>query len=85
MKLVYTDTFKRNYKKLSQQIKDQAKKQLGLFLENHKYPSLHVKKMTGYPDIWEGRITLGYRFTFKIEGDNYILRRIVTHDILRNP
>jgi len=85
MKLIYTDTFKRNYKKLPQSIKDQAKKQLSLFLENPMYPSLHIKKMAGYTDIWEGRITLGYRFTFKIEGDNYILRRIGTHDSLRNP
>jgi hypothetical protein len=36
-------------------------------------------------EIWEGRITQGYRFTFQIVGDIYLLRRIGTHDILRRP
>jgi len=85
MNLVYTDIFKRNYKKLPKQIQKQFHKQIVLFLENSKHPSLHTKKMEGYSDIWEGRVTRGYRFTFKITGDHYILRRIGSHDILRNP
>ena len=36
-------------------------------------------------DIWEGRITKGYRFTFQVRQDTYLLRRIGTHDILAAP
>lgn len=36
-------------------------------------------------NIWEGRVTGGYRFTFQIEGDVYILRKVGTHDILKKP
>ena len=60
-------------------------RKLAPFLENPRHPSLHVKKMNDPRDIWEGRITRGYRFTFQIAGDTYILRRIGTHDILRTP
>ena len=37
-------------------------------------------------DIWEARVTRAYRFTFVIDGDTYILRRVGPHeDVLRNP
>jgi len=36
-------------------------------------------------EIWEGRITQSYRFTYHTEGNAYILRRVGTHDILKNP
>ena len=36
-------------------------------------------------DIWEARVTRGYRFTFAIEGDTYIFYRIGPHDIERRP
>jgi mRNA-degrading endonuclease YafQ of YafQ-DinJ toxin-antitoxin module len=58
---------------------------MGLFLENPKHPSLHIKKMKGHPEIWEGRITRDYRFTFKVVENTYFLRRIGTHDILKTP
>jgi len=54
-------------------------------LDNPKHPSLRTKKMEGYPSVWEVRITGGYRLTFRIEGDIYLLRRVGTHDILKRP
>ena len=41
--------------------------------------------MKGHQEIWEGRITRKYRFTFCIKNDVYILRNIGTHDILQKP
>ncbi len=38
-----------------------------------------------FHSFWEGRITKNYRFTFQIEGEICILRRIGTHDILKTP
>ena len=42
--------------------------------------------MEGYEDIWEARITQGYRFTFQIRQDAYVLRRVGSHEeALRKP
>ncbi len=41
--------------------------------------------MEGWSNLWEGRITRNYRFTFTRESDTYTLRRIGPHDILKNP
>jgi len=46
-------------------------------LENPQHPSLQIKKMKGYENHWEGRVTLHYRFTFMIEGDR--VRYAVAH------
>lgn len=63
-----------------------------LFQTNPRHPSLGVKQMVGRPGIWEGRITLTYRFTFEYSTDpntgerTCIFRNIGPHDILdRNP
>ena len=85
MTIKTTREFDQNYSKLPQQIKKRAEKQFIRLVENPHHPSLHIKKMAGYSDIWEGRITYHYRFTFNIVGKTYILRRIGTHDILRTP
>lgn len=85
MKLAFTKTFVRDYRKLPQDIQDLTDKQLGLLLSNSKHHSLNLKKMKDPRDIWEGRITLSYRFTFQVTGDIYVLRKVGTHDVLRNP
>ena len=85
MKIQTTTPFDRDYDDLPESIKEQTDKQLSLFLDNPHHPSLRVKKIKGYPKIWEGRITKNYRFTFQIEGEIYILRRIGTHNILKTP
>jgi len=42
--------------------------------------------MEGYEDIWEARVTRGYRLTFQIRTDVYILRRVGPHEeALRKP
>ena len=79
------DSFKDDFQKLPEEIKKRVEKQLRFLVQNHHHPSLRTKKMSDPRNIWEGRITKGYRFTFQIENDTYILRRIGTHDILRKP
>ena len=85
MKLLFTKTFIRDYRKLPQRIQKTADKQLELLLSNRNHPSLNIKKMQDPRDIWEGRVTESYRFTFQIQGDTYIMRKIGTHDILKKP
>ncbi len=85
IKLQWTKSFKKNYQVLPEDIKERTKKQLRVFTENSHHPSLRVKKMQDPRNIYEGRITYSYRFTFQIEGEIYILRKIGSHDILKNP
>jgi mRNA-degrading endonuclease RelE of RelBE toxin-antitoxin system len=85
MRLVFTYSFIRDYRGLPDQLQKTVDKQLKLFLNNRRHPSLNIKKMQDPRDIWEGRITKGYRFTFQMEGEVCLLRRLGTHDILRTP
>ncbi len=85
MKLSFTKNFIKDYRRLPQHVQKAIDKQLGLLLSDPKHPSLNIKKMNDPRNIWEGRITESYRFTFQIEGDVYVLRKVGTHDMLRKP
>ena len=85
MTLIWSMRFRREFTALPAPIKERARKQLALFSQNPRHPSLRTKKMEGKSNIWEGRITRDYRFTFIIEGDRYTLRRIGPHNILNRP
>ena len=85
MKLSFTKTFIRDYRKLPHELQEIVDKQLDLLLSNQRHPSLNIKKMQDPRNIWEGRTTASYRFTFQIEGDTYVLRLVGTHDTLKNP
>jgi mRNA-degrading endonuclease RelE of RelBE toxin-antitoxin system len=85
MKIEFTKTFIKDYRKLPDSIQKIAVKNLALLMSNSKHPSLHVKKMNDPRNIWEGRVTDSYRFTFQVKGDTCYLRKIGTHDMLRNP
>jgi len=85
MKIQTSRPFDQDYRSLPEVLKDRAEKQLGLLLENPHHPSLQIKKIKGHLNIWEGRVTKSYRFTFQMSGDTYLLRRIGTHDILKTP
>lgn len=84
MILIWSTRFRREFTALPADIKERARKQLALLSDNPSHPSLRTKKMEGR-DIWEGRITRAYRFTFTTAGDTYTLRRIGPHDILKRP
>lgn len=83
MKLRPTERFAKDYVRLPQRLQDRVDTALGLLLENSSHPSLQIKKIKGYENRWEGRVTLQYRFVFSIEGDVYLLLRIGTHDLLK--
>jgi len=85
MKVQTTKPFDEDYAALPESLKERADKEFILLMENPPHPSLRLKKIKGHPNIWEGRITKSYRFTFQILGEVYLLRRIGTHDILRTP
>ncbi len=85
MKIILSNSFGKDYKKLPFRIQKLLDEQLLMLLENSRYPSLRIKKVQGHRSIWEGRITQSYRFTFEKINDAYFIRRAGTHPILNNP
>lgn len=85
MKLRPTPDFTKQYGKLTPSIRKRTDEKFKLLLSDPYHPSLQIKKMQGFERIWEGRISRSYRFTFQIEGDTYVLRKVGKHEILRKP
>ncbi len=84
--------FRKSFAELPPEIQIAVFKAFRLFQADPSHPSLGVKKMVGRPGIWEGRITIAYRFTFEYATDPKtgericIFRNIGSHHILdRNP
>lgn len=85
MHLEATQTFVRLYKKLPVGVKEQVKKTLSLFQANPTHPSLRHRKMAGQMDIYELSVSMQYRITYQKVDQTAYLRKVGTHDILRNP
>lgn len=85
MRTETTPRFDREYTRLPQHIQARVDKQFALLLSDPRHPSLRIRKMKGWRDIWEGHVTQNCCFTFNIVGDIYIFRRIGTHNIYRKP
>ncbi|MDI6890141.1 MAG: hypothetical protein QMC83_04270 [Thermodesulfovibrionales bacterium] len=85
MKIVRTNSFKKDYKNLPTHIQKAFEKKIRLFMENIHHPSLRIKKLEGHENRWEASITIFYRFTFEIHKGYYLLRRIGPHDVLKKP
>lgn len=86
-KLKYTPRFKRAYKKLTEEQKQQIKDALKLFEENSKNPSLRVKPIKKTNNkIYEASAGV-LRITFEWEKpDGVILRNCGAHDpTIKNP
>jgi mRNA-degrading endonuclease YafQ of YafQ-DinJ toxin-antitoxin module len=80
-----TPRFEKDYHALPAELKERVKKTLELLQKDPSHPSLHHKKMQGYTDVFEARITYSYRLTYQKIGDIGYLRRVGSHDILRHP
>ena len=84
-RLFRTESFKKDLDGLPKEMKERVAKTLDLLLERPRHPLLHMKKMEGGLDIWEARVSDNYRITFQFVREGIVLRRIGTHNVLRNP
>ena len=83
MNIRRTDAFLRDYRALPIEIRKRVEKQLRLLLEDFHHPSLRLKKLKG-TDKFEIRISKGYRLTLRFDKEHMELRRVGTHDIIRD-
>ena len=54
-------------------------KQVALLAENLRHPSLRAKKYDEANDVWQARVTNGWRFYFQIEGGTYTILSVTSH------
>ncbi len=79
MPLVFTNRFRRAYKRLPQDVQMKLQKSLRLLDENPRHPSLQVKQIQGTHGIYEGRVDHKYRFSFEFDGEELVLRNVDNH------
>jgi mRNA-degrading endonuclease RelE of RelBE toxin-antitoxin system len=79
VKLRFTERADKDYADLPPNIRKAFAKQLRFLLRNLGHPSLHAKKYSESLDVWQGRVTRGWRFYFKIEGDEYVILSVIPH------
>ena len=80
-----TQTFIRLYKKLPSDVKERVKRTLELLQTNPAHPSLRHQRMAGQADVYELSVSMRYRITYQKVGETAYLRKVGTHDILRQP
>jgi mRNA interferase RelE/StbE len=82
MKLIRTDRFLRDYRKLPAQVRRHTERKLLYLVQDIGHPSLRVRRVRKYADVYEASITMQYRLLFQITAEAYVLLRIGRHDIL---
>jgi mRNA-degrading endonuclease RelE of RelBE toxin-antitoxin system len=79
MKVRFTERADKDYAALPRSVRTTFAKQLRFLLTNLRHPSLRAKKYDERLDLWQGRVSLGWRFYFQIKGDEYVIISIVPH------
>ena len=80
MKIARTASFRKAWRRLTEEEKALGRKALTNLAADLRYPALRAKKMQGVEHIWEVRVSRSLRMTFELEGDTVILRNIGRHD-----
>jgi len=79
----FSKLFKKEYNTLPKEIQKVFNEKLSLFLKQTSHPSFRVKRIQGTKNLWEGSITMKYRFTFELLENEILFRAIGTHAILK--
>lgn len=86
MEFIFTDRFKKSYKKLTGEEKKLLHKKLNLMSKNPYHPLLRTKKVQGASGIFECSVNMAIRMTWQYDGESIALRVVGSHDeILKNP
>lgn len=83
MRIDYSSTFIKNFKKLNKEDQTAFESQLNKFINKPIppfHPSLRIKKVQGTNGIFEMTITMGIRMTWEFTEDGILLRNIGKHD-----
>ena len=79
MKRILTPKAVKNYTDAPEDIRKAFDKQVMFLLQNLRHPSLHAKKYDETNNIWQARVSQGWRFYFAIERDCFTILSIKQH------
>jgi len=79
IRIIFTETFKEDYRRLPEHIRKKLRKQLRFLAENPKHPSLNIHRLGEH---WEFYVDIHYRCIFRREGNVYILNHVGGHEIV---
>ena len=86
MEIIYLPVFLRQYKKLSEEIKEETREKISLFKENPDHPFLKSHKLKGQlKGRWSFSVNFSYRIVFRyIKNDQVAFLSIGNHDVYKN-
>jgi mRNA interferase RelE/StbE len=79
MNHILSPTAEESYLKAPPAVQKAFDKQIKFLLQNLHHPSLRAKKYDEANNRWQARVTLSWRFYFKIVGDIYYILDIIPH------
>ena len=79
VEIVFTEEFKKAYKKLPEDIKKKVGKQLKFLSHNPAHPSLKIHKLNGE---WEFYVDIHYRCFFLRDGGKFTLLTVGSHRVV---
>jgi len=79
MKLSYTPATLAALEEAPASIRKLFWKQMRFLESNLLHPGLRAKQYSESTDIWQGRVTRGWRFYFKITGDTIMILDMIPH------
>lgn len=79
MKIALTDRVIELAKDAPAAVQRAFDKQLHFLANNLHHPSLRAKKFDEANDVWQARVSRGWRFYFIIEEDRYVITNIIPH------
>jgi len=82
MKIRRTDRFKKDYQKLTSDIRERVDEKLRFLIHGPRHPSLRIHKLRGMEGLWEFSVTTNHRVIFEIEGQYYVLLGVGSHRIV---
>ena len=80
MKIRFSESFKKSFKKLPLEVKRKFEKRASFLLRDMMHPSLRCKKREELGDIWQARVDDNYRFFFWIIENTYFIINITKHE-----
>ncbi len=85
MQIIYSSKFKREYKKLTSELKTSAKKKEKIFRKNPFQASLNTHKLSGdLKDFWSFSISYSHRIIFEFAPKEVIhFHSVGSHDIYK--
>ena len=79
MKIIFSDRAIESLRDAPAAVRRALHKQLRFLAGNLRHPSLRAKKYDAARDIWQARVTKGWRFYFTVEQDAYRIEDVIPH------